>query len=155
MVAETRQRSEGVVSRRIAALGFPVAHFLYRAPRTIKGERKVSPLFEKYVLFQTKRGLDPARVFSVRGVMNVLNGLVRDSIVQEIRSRENAMGYVVVSEEEPPVFDLRQNVVWKGDGVAINGIYLGSTSRQRSQVLLAMMGKELSIEVQTRELAAA
>jgi transcriptional antiterminator RfaH len=159
-VVETKYREEQATSLRVSRQGFSTYYPRFRTRRTAQGVRAVQPLFDRifFVKIQRDKSLDP--IVSTRGVARLLMvgdclGKVRDADIQDIRSRENALGYVVVQGEEPPGFDLRQSVAWLSDGMKVPGIYLGGTSASRAKVLFAMMGREMAIEVQKRDLVSA
>lgn len=158
-VVETKYREECATAQRAIRQGFTVYHPQYRLRRNIQGTRRVLSLFDRmFFVLLSKKSLQP--IFNTRGVQRILTvgdcmGRVADSEIQRFRDLECPLGYVIVKGEEPPAYDLRSAVKFRHSGMELEGKYLGRLSAKLAKVSFVMMGQEVSVEVQSRDLVAA
>lgn len=161
-VAETGHNREGEALRHINNQGSIFEGYLPRyRERTIGGVRRVLPLFAGYIFVRLDRRVGWSSLFGTRGIKRVIMFgdtpcRVDDSEIEKLRSAEDNLGYVQLLEEEPPAFSMNDIVVAQ-NGIFANqhGVYVGRSNAQRSRVLWNIMGKSVTSEVLTRDLAAA
>lgn len=99
------------------------------------------------------------RVNGVRGVERLMLTAdqtpvrIRDADVQRIRDMENELGYVVVDQEEPPVFALMDQVrALTGAFRDQTGTFIEKASALRCRVLFSMLGRDFEYEMRERDL---
>lgn len=160
IVVETKSSSEMEAARNARAQGFEPYAPLFREKRR-GGVRRVLHLFSPYIFVKVRHDQRWQSLCSTRGVRRVITNddrpsHVLDADIAHIRSLENDLGYVVISDEEPPAFADRDLVrptagCWLGQ----LGTYRYPTSRTRSKVVFEMMGRAVEAEILTMDLAPA
>lgn len=158
-VVRTKFGEEITALKNIRAQQFEPYHPRYR-DRLRNGVREIKPLFPGYMFVRIGRdqAWDPLR--STRGVHSLFYSgdapaPVLDSDVRAIRAREDRDGYVVLEENEPPMFKVG-DVVLSFGGLFQNhiGSFAGSGSRRSSgRVIFEMLGRAKEFEVSLYDLA--
>lgn len=120
--------------------------------------RKIAPLFLGYVFVRIEDGRW-SHIDNTFGVINVIKtsegpATIPDSIIDEIRSRENRNGYVVFPAQER--FERGTKVrVKEGPMSGIFGIYQWQSASERARVLFDLMGRKINTTVELSVLEAA
>lgn len=164
-VLQTKQASSLVAAKNIQDQGFPVHRPLYRTqPHPINHVRHVKQLFERYLFVQVDRRKNWQVLGNTRGVSQLFLTAnqpheIDDTHIEWLRSLEDAGGYVVIQQDQPPVFTPEQEVRGiRGLFEGIQGIYLGHGKNPRDytrRVLFNIMGRSVAFEVKAHDLIAA
>lgn len=120
----------------------------------------VKPLFPRYLFVSFDKLWYSIR--GTRGVSHVLLGndgpaLVRQAIIDELRSREDKKGFVQLSKELPEdKFAKGQQVkTTEGPLLGLPLIYEGMSSHDRVKVLAEILGRKVVVTVSEKSLVAA
>jgi transcription antitermination factor NusG len=140
--ARTEPRREAVAARFLGLAGYRVYVPRIREQR-LKGGRRivtVAPLFPSYCFIAIETGWHRAR-WSIGVAALIMNGtgpaLVRDEIIDAIRERE--IRGAIELPKPPLIPGVRVRIV-AGQLSGIEGLYAGMKSRERVEVLLALLG---------------
>ena len=133
----------------------------YRARVDAKGVRKVLPLFPGYLFVQIHRDQDWSPLRHTRGVHSLFYSVegapahIRNEDVKRFQDMEDERGYVVLVDEEPPVFSIGDCVIAFGGMCAGHmGSFAGRGSTpSRGNVIFEMMSNAVKLEVSLYDLA--
>ena len=160
-VVRTRARAEEMAVRHLANQGF--AAYLPRYRRRVRHARRTEvvlrPLFPGYLFVQ----LDPQQcrwrsingTFGVQAILTQGDSLlpVADSIIAEIKSREDTDGTVKLSR---PSFAPGQIVrLLEGPLADLSGLFEEMRDENRVVLLVSLLGRQVRMEVPTTAVEAA
>lgn len=141
--------------------GFEV--YLPRYQRERRHARKVDlvahPLFPRYLFVRADGATPPLRgISSARGIVDLVRmgaqpATVGNDIIDSIRQREEANGFVKLSG---PDFAAGAAVqIAAGPMADLVGVFASRTDEERVVILLHLLGREVKVRVKARALAAA
>lgn len=154
-VAYTQPAKESIAQKHLCEQGFEVYWPRFKKTRrhARKTEEVLAPLFPRYLFVGMNLETAPWRsVNGTRGVSHLLTGSdnrpaeVPEGLVETLRAQENAEGVV----------PLRSLVFFaKGDTVRVlegpfqeyMAVFEGLDDKQRAQLLLSFMGREMAVSV--------
>jgi len=164
-VVETEYRSEGTARRSALALGVGCPLLAYRA-RAERGVRKITPLFQGYLLVRLDRREGWSGLTTAKGVRGLLRGardadndgigVVPDEEVDFLLGLVQSDGYVHLPEHEPPALVLGDAVrATAGAFVGHLGAYGGPdpSDARRSMFVFELMGREVAHSISRYSLA--
>lgn len=138
----------GVAASGLADQGFSVYDPKF-SERVRGGWRRVQ-LFVNYLFLSGLSGRERS-VLGTKGVLRLLPGFLPTRFVDDLRSRENEHGVVVVARRER--FEPGATVTYRPLSAPV--VYLGQSARDRAIVMLSLLGTSREIEVSEAELVAA
>lgn len=155
-VVETGWAEEALAAKSIAAAGHRVYFPKYYDRKQRRGKLRERPLFITYVFAQVdNRSHEWRGINSVRGVRRVILGgpetpsRLPVDFVKQLRSREDADGYVLLEPPPVPLILNQQVLALTGMMAGQTGTFLGKTNDHRCRVLfqMIMMGQSVESEL--------
>jgi transcriptional antiterminator RfaH len=145
-------------SEHIACTNLQRQNFEIYLPKFMRGKKEIV-LFPGYLFVFIKLGWHA--IFGTRGVSCLLMAgerpaIVKTTVVDEIRSREDNAGHVILPETlvHPTRYRKGQVVsVKSGPLVGMNGIVASMAGGERVRVLFKMMGRATPVIMRADELA--
>lgn len=156
-MAYTHARSEALAEANLARQGF--ATYLPLCRRRISHARRTTeasePLFPRYLFV----GFDPATaqwrsILSTVGVIRLITDgatpvPVADEIVEAIRSRSDAEGFVTVAGHADLLRRGDQVSIAAGPLAQVDGIFLETNPKGRVMMLVSLMNRQIKVMVPT------
>ena len=153
----TKPRQERIALANLERQGFrcflPEAINPYQR-RTARGKVRVEPLFPRYLFLEAvadQQSLAPVR--SSRGVCNLVRfgnkiATMPTQVMDVIRSRLDAETGLV--QLDPTVAEPGDQVrVFDGPLAGVSGLFMARTGNQRALVLMELLGRQTTIEVES------
>ena len=158
----TQPRHEGLATENLLRQGFDVffPKYLKRRSHARKIDIIPAPLFPRYVFVAFDADEKGWRVIrSTRGIVDLVrNGLdpvsVPDSIIEEIRSRQDGDGFVVISRHLKLARGERIRIE-EGPFMAYEAIFESQRDDERVKALLSLLGRKVLVDLPIRAVARA
>jgi transcriptional antiterminator RfaH len=157
-VVRSEPAREAIATRFLQAAGYPAYHPKILIPPAGRNRGKIASLFPQYVFVLLHDQWSAARWSPGVNSLLMNDGAparIADSVVEAIKAREDpADGLIRLT--------MPHNGFRPGDAVRITsgafehmiGVYATMTGNERSQVLLAMLGRSVRIQLPTHNLEA-
>jgi transcriptional antiterminator RfaH len=161
-VVQTQVNAEAKAARNLLRQGFEIylPRYLKRRSHARKIEKVPAPLFPRYMFVNIDIATQRWRsIQSTYGVSHlVLNGSepasVRGAVIESLKSREDASGYVTLDQR--PKFAIGEKVRVLAGVFADNlGLFDGMADRDRVAILLELLGRKVRVSLETDLVAAA
>jgi transcriptional antiterminator RfaH len=161
-VVQTQINAEAKAARNLLRQGFEIylPRYLKRRSHARKVENVAAPLFPRYMFVNIDIATQRWRsVQSTYGVSHlVLNGSepapVAGSIIEQLKAREDANGYVMLDPR--PKFAIGEKIRVLAGVFAENfGLFDGMADRDRVAILLDLLGRKVRVSIEPELVAAA
>jgi transcription elongation factor/antiterminator RfaH len=153
-VAVTKPSGENRASLNLTRQGY--LSYLPKYLSRVGKEIKVKILFPRYIFVLIESQWHT--INSTFGVSRlILNNeskpaIVQDRIIDDLKMKENDQGFI--SLPEPPKFSRGENVrVVNGSFVGYSGLYDGMRDRERARILINLLGQQVRVELDEKDLA--
>lgn len=154
----TQPHRERLAQGKLSELGVEV-YLPYQKRIVIRNGKRVpmrAPLFSRYIFVRAKS--NATNLFSLRRQMGVSGfaapsyeqSFISNSIINAIKSRENADGYVGVNV--PELKNGQTVKILRGPFAAIDAIFKEARDEKRSFLLLSLLGKAHNVLVSNQDL---
>lgn len=161
-VVHTHARAENLAAQHLRRQGYEVylPRYLKRRKHARKVEMVSAAFFPRYLFVAIDE--ESAAWRPIRSTVGVAGLITRDerpvrvpdAVVGELRSREDAAGFVV--EEPQPTFALGEKVlILDGPFADVCGLFNGLTDDRRVVLLLNLLGRNVKIRVPLETVGAA
>lgn len=120
-------------------------------PQLIRDNGEGEPLFPGYLFVEYNENNQLHKIRSTRGVLSLVRygdrfAIASDDLINAIRQKENQF-------VGTPIFKAQQKItITKGAFSGLDGIYLCKRSQERSLILLSLLNRKQSIEIETEAL---
>jgi len=147
-VAQTESQREIVADAHLQQRGFETY-----LPRVRTRRKQIDPLFPGYIFIHVIERWYV--VNSTPGIIRVLlccdrPAILRDEIIRELRGRQDRRGFIPLPKTVPRI---GQRVrITRGTFLDHVGIYDGQSAHDRERVLLALLGRMVTVELPTSAL---
>jgi len=154
-VAMTKASSENLAEHHLKRQGF--IPYLPRYLSRIGKEIKVKILFPRYLFI--KEELQWHSIHGTRGITRLLMrestpAVIPDKIIENLRMKEDHKGFI--SLPEPPKFRSGEKVrVVNGSLEGYSALYDGMRPNERARVLIDMLGQQIQVELDEKDLVLA
>lgn len=156
IVGVTKPSQEAIAATNLERQGY--TYYCPRIKQAKPGKApQITPLFRRYLFIFILDQWYPVR--STRGMSHVLLGeggpkIVAEPIIANLRAREGQDGLVQLTP--PPKYRAGDRVrIGNGPFTGHLALFKGMASRERCQVLLNMLGAQVSVTLNEQMLAAA
>ena len=160
--AQTHIRSEAKAAFHLKRQGFEtyIPHYLKLRRHARKRDMVKSPLFPRYIFIAFD--LDKQRWQSINSTIGINHiicqgdkpAILTNSVVNEIRNREDEMGNVSINKLNP--FSPGQAIqVIKGALTDQMGIFDCNSGEERVKILLNLLGRSMKVDVPLESISAA